>query len=62
MSAMILTDVVISSSQKPINEWVKFSTVSFNAGLVNMLHIFFTNILLHIGVRKPVYLNASFSV
>ena len=37
-----------------INEWDNFSTVSLNAGHVNMLQTQFTNILLHIGVRKLV--------
>ena len=37
VSGMIYTEVVISSSLRPLNEWDKLSTVSVNAGHVNML-------------------------
>ena len=39
VSGVIYTEVVISSSLRPINQWDRLFTVSVNAGRMNMLKI-----------------------
>ena len=55
VSGVIYTEVVISSSLRPINEWDRLSTVSVNAGHVNMLkNKIYKYLVLRIDVRKTV--------